>query len=168
MTIWIFYGFVFIIIATSLLIIFTRNLMHAVFSTMLVFLGIAGLYVLMQAEFIAATQIMVYVGGVLVLLIFGVMLTTRTGVERSISVSLRSAGLVGLLVTALLGFFCWAILQTDFSTLPHLVESPPSTATTTQVLGIRLMTDYLLPLEITAILLLVALIGAAVIATHKK
>ena len=84
MAIWIFYVFVFIIIAASLLIIFTRNVMHAVFSTMLVFLGIAGLYVLMQAEFIAATQIMVYVGGVLVLLIFGVMLTTRTGDRKSV------------------------------------------------------------------------------------
>ena len=72
-----FYGFSALAIGAALTILFTRNVMYAALCLFIALLGVAALYVLAGADFLAITQLLIYVGGVLVLLIFGVMLTHR-------------------------------------------------------------------------------------------
>ena len=77
-----FYFFAILIIASGIVVVLSKNVMHSAFALMFTFFSVAGLYVLLNADFLAITQIMIYIGGILVLIIFGVMLTTRiTGVD---------------------------------------------------------------------------------------
>ena len=72
----IFYGFALITIASAFAVVSVRNIVHAAFALMVTLFGVAGLYVFLQADFLAATQVIVYVGGILVLILFGVMMTS--------------------------------------------------------------------------------------------
>ena len=126
------------------------------------FWAVAALYVFAGADFIAVTQIMVYVGGILVMLIYGVMFTNRQKNVTGMLVESKNLFL-GLGVAILLfSILAKGIYQTDFDYLPSssLQES------SIDKLGVGLMTDYLIPFELSAILLLVALMGAATIAWH--
>ena len=83
----IFYAFALLTVVSALLVVTVRNIVHAAFSLMITLFGIAGLYVFLQADFLAATQVIVYVGGILVLILFGVMMTSgrlqmRIQIER--------------------------------------------------------------------------------------
>jgi NADH-quinone oxidoreductase subunit J len=73
----VFYAFAAITVLSAFVVVFSRNIMYAAFSLLFTFFGVAGLYVLLQADFLAVTQILIYVGGILVLLLFGVMLTNK-------------------------------------------------------------------------------------------
>ena len=72
----IFYGFALLTVASAFVVVTVRNIVHAAFSLMVTLFGVAGLYVFLQADFLAATQVIVYVGGILVLILFGVMMTS--------------------------------------------------------------------------------------------
>lgn len=165
----IFYVFAALTIAGALGIVFTKNILYAAFSLLLTFLGVAALYVLAGADLLAVVQIMIYVGGVLVLMIFGIMLTGKTTDKYLPSPSHnRIAGtLAGL---ALFSLFITAILKANFSTLAW-INAAGNTQTadesTVAGIGINLMTDFVLPFEIAGILLMVALLGAAYIAGRK-
>ena len=73
----IFYAFALITVVSAGVVVFSKNLVRAVFSLLFTFFGVAGLYVFLHADFVAAVQVLVYIGGTLVLLLFGVMLTQR-------------------------------------------------------------------------------------------
>jgi NADH-quinone oxidoreductase subunit J len=169
-TVLIFYAFAALTLAGALGIVFTRNILYAAFSLLLTFLGVAALYVLAGADLLAVVQIMIYVGGVLVLMIFGIMLTGKTTDKYLPSPSNnRIAGtLAGL---GLFGLFVTAILKANFSTISWITEAGQSnksvTESTVAGIGINLMTDFVLPFEIAGILLMVALLGAAYIAGRK-
>jgi NADH-quinone oxidoreductase subunit J len=166
----IFYVFAALTIAGALGIVITKNILYAAFSLLLTLLGVAALYVMAGADLLAVVQIMIYVGGVLVLMIFGVMLTSKTTDKSLPSPSHnRIAGaLAGL---ALFGLFFTAILKANFSTLTWITEAAQNSQTlsesTVAGIGINLMTDFVLPFEIAGILLMVALLGAAYIAGRK-
>lgn len=165
----IFYSFAGLSLLSALLILFTRNVLYAAFLLILTFLGVAGLYVFAGADFIAVTQVIVYVGGVLVLMIFGVMLTNKisgkavlTEGQNHFWALLISLGFFGLL------FF--AILQVNFASLAWIEAAqnkPAVTTSTVRPIGVLLMSDFVLPFEVVAILLLLALIGAAFIARRQ-
>jgi NADH:ubiquinone oxidoreductase subunit 6 (subunit J) len=165
-----FYVFAALTLAGALGIVFTKNILYAAFSLLLTFLGVAALYVLAGADLLAVVQIMIYVGGVLVLMIFGVMLTSKaTDKYLPSPIHNRIAGtLAGL---ALFGLFITAILKANFSALPWITQSAQNSQTvnesTVAGIGIGLMTDFVLPFEIAGILLMVALLGAAYIAGRK-
>jgi NADH-quinone oxidoreductase subunit J len=167
----IFYVFATLTIAGALGIIFTKNILYAAFSLLLTFLGIAALYVLAGADLLAVVQIMIYVGGVLVLMIFGVMLTSKTTDRYLPSPSHnRIAGaLAGL---GLFGLFVTVILKANFSTITWINKAQQAeqiaTQSTVAGIGINLMTDFVLPFETAGILLMVALLGAAYIAGRKN
>ena len=80
-----FYFFAGLVVASALVVLFTRNILNAAFSLIFTFLGIAAIYVLAGADFIAITQIIVYVGGILVLMVFGVMLSTKVEGQAVVS-----------------------------------------------------------------------------------
>ncbi len=139
--------------------LFTRNIMYAVVGLIMLLMSLAGIYVLQGAEFVAVSQLMIYIGGVIVLLLFAVMLTQRiqgkvlqTGITQRLIGPLIAAAMFSLLVPLLSEFG-----GGEFGQLP---------ADPIQALGIRLLTNFLVPMEIVALLLLVVLVGAASVAGH--
>lgn len=158
----IFYAFAVITLGGGAVVVFSRNIVHSAFALLFAFFGVAGLYVLLMADFLAITQLMIYVGGILVLILFGVMLTSqvldvqiKTGTIQTFPAVLAVSALAGTLV----GIF-WS---TDWKT----TAAPPMEATAAKI-GEMLLTSYLLPFEIASVVLLAALIGAAMIARREK
>lgn len=145
---------------SAIYILFTSYILYAAFSLVITLLSVAVLYMLADAHFLAATQIMIYVGGIVVIIIFGVMLTNklsnappRSGSHNKFMAFVVCGGLFALLLMS--------ILQINLKVLGHDINS------SIQALGYGLMTDYLLPFELAAVLLLLALIGATIIAGQK-
>jgi NADH-quinone oxidoreductase subunit J len=159
----IFYLFALITLISASVVVFSKNIVYSAFALLFTFFGVAGLYVLMMADFIAITQLLIYVGGILVLVIFGVMLTTRV-----ISVEMRTGTLqtlpAVLIVAALAGTLIGVFWTTDW----RVVSTTAGFEKTAPKIGEMLLTGYLLPFEIASVVLLVALIGAAMIARRER
>lgn len=140
---------------------FSRNIVHAAFALLGVFAGVLGLYVLLSADFVAVMQFVVYIGGILVLILFAVMFTTKIG-ERKLSNRAMGpvAGLIGM---AALGFLMWKILAKGAWQLgaPEIYEP------TTAAIGDMFLNEYLLPFEIVSLLLVLVLVGAVVLARRE-
>lgn len=154
-------------VCSALMIVFSKNVVQSIFLLVVVFVGIAGIYMISSAEFVGVTQILVYVGGILILLMFGIMLTNRmegqeltTGHKRLIPAAIVGVGLIFILTSTVLKN------AGIFQLSGELNISNPE-ITNTQSIGINLMTDQVLALEITAVLLLVALVGAAYLVGTK-
>jgi NADH-quinone oxidoreductase subunit J len=158
----IFYIFALITVISAGFVVTTRNIIYSAFFLLFTFFGVAGIYVLLAADFIAVVQIMVYVGGILILMIFGVMLTnkiTNVDIKTGTGNLLPASIAVGVLMGAVISI----MLYTDWKIQPS--DAP---ATTVKILGSLLLTDYVLVFELLGILLLIALIGAASIARREK
>jgi len=151
-----------LIVASAALVAFGNNLIHSVFALMGTFLGVAGIYIFLNADFLAVTQIVVYVGGILVLLIFGIMLTNKISTAQ-ISQSSVQKGLGVAVVLSILAIILTSVLPHDWtgSLEPMAFED------TVEGIGILLFTDYLILFEIASVLLLGALIGAATLARKE-
>jgi NAD(P)H-quinone oxidoreductase subunit 6 len=156
--------FVFLALATlvgAASVALSRNIFWSSMGLLSCLIGVGGLYVLLSADFVAITQLLVYIGGVLVLIIFAVMLTSQI---QDINVSNRSMGLVGgyaaFFVTATLLCFVamWA---------PWKLTTEPPIADTTVAIGNGLLGTWLLPFEITSVVLIATLVGAIVIARKE-
>lgn len=151
----IFYLFAAVTLLSAFFVVTTRNIVRAAFFLLFTFFGVSGIYVLLGADFVAIVQLIVYVGGILILLIFGVMITnkiTQVDIKTGTIHTLPAAIVVGLF-TGMIGAI---ILNTDW--LQAGTEMPESTLST---LGSMLLNEYVLVFELLGILLLVALIGAA-------
>jgi NADH-quinone oxidoreductase subunit J len=145
--------------------------MYAAFALFLALLGVAALFVLSGADFLAVTQLMVYVGGILVLLIFGIMLTrtpdksNNSQTPNLVKISAKRQ-VWGILVSGSLFF---VLLTTIFNATFTLNSVEPlNSRSTIRTLGVELMTSHLLPFEIAGILLLVALVGATYLAFNRN
>lgn len=161
-----FYVFAGLVVLSSLIILFTRNVLYAAFSLLVTFLGISAVYVLAGADFLAVTQIMVYVGGVLVLMIFGVMLTNKVA-GQSVRTQHHNQFWGVLIGGSLLYLLVQGILQAEVASSPWIENAQLIQTSTIQSLGIQLMSDFIVPFELTGVLLLVALIGAAYVAQRQ-
>lgn len=151
---------------SALFIAFTRNVLYAAFGLIFTFLGVAGVFMMMGASFIAISQILVYVGGILVLIVFGIMLTNRlkgqpviTQVYNKVLAVILSAGFLVILYKA--------IIQTNFAALGWIRNANPEPSNL-EVFGMKLMTDYVLAFEVIGLLLLLALVGAVKMAGKGK
>ena len=146
-----------LVIASGFWVVFSPNLIHSAVSLLFTLFGTAGLYIFLYADFIAATQVVIYVGGILVLIIFGVMLTNRIDTP-SIAASSKNQFIGGM------GAFTICALQIGviFNTSWH-IGAEQSRETTVANIGNLLLNEYLLPFEIVSILLLAALMGAALL-----
>ena len=139
----------------------SRNIFWSAMGLLSALIGVGGLYVLLSADFVAITQLLVYIGGVLVLIIFAVMLTSQI---QDINVSNRSMGLVGgyalfFVATTLLCFVAiWA---------PWKLTDKPPVVETTAAIGNGLLGTWLLPFEIASVVLVATLVGAIVIARKE-
>lgn len=152
-----FYLFAILVLGIGLIVAFSRNLLRSAFALFFVLFGIAGFYVLLGGDFIAVVQILVYAGGVNVLLIFGTMLTTD--VSNPVRSNLSFQG--GLTAVAAVGFFL--LVYGIIRSANWGVIVPGAMEPTTRQLGKLLLKEYILPFEVISFLLLSAMIGALVL-----
>ncbi|MFC1535860.1 NADH-quinone oxidoreductase subunit J [Candidatus Neomarinimicrobiota bacterium] len=158
----VFWFFVIITIAAALMVVLSKNLIYAAIALLVTFLGVAAMYIFLWADFMAGTQVMIYIGGILILLLFGIMLTTKITSVR-ISHTNVQRGVGALIVAAIFMGLVWMINITPWINIP--TQEPQQTV---HSIGTLIMTDFLLPFEVASVLLLGALIGAAVLARKES
>lgn len=147
-----------------LIVVFSRNVLYSAFSLFFTFLGTSGLYFFLDAEFLAITQVVVYIGGVSVLLLFAILLTKNVDeIRKTNMMSGPRMALAGSAAVALLGAFVYALQGTRWA----MNENAAYPATTIKGLGDLLLNKYLLPFEVVSILLLAVLVGSLVIARRS-
>lgn len=160
-----FYIIAFICLVGAIGVVFNKKIVHSAAMLFLSFFGIAGLYVLLNADFVAMSQILIYSVGIAIIIIFAIMLTNPQSEQESIFkrprtfISLICSFLV--LVTFFLAIF---INPFQYKCPSNLTINRLINEGTSGIIGKALFTDYVLPFEIISILLLVAIIGAALLA----
>ena len=123
----IFIGLLFIIAASALWVVSSPNLVHSAVSLLFTLFGVAGLYVFLYADFLAATQVVIYVGGILVLIIFGVMLTNK--IDKPIIESNSSNKIIGVFISGFIFLILSIIIfQTNWNALPNNSEGSSTVA----------------------------------------
>jgi NADH-quinone oxidoreductase subunit J len=160
----VFYVLAALTIAGGLAAVLLKNTVHCALALTVAFAGLALLFLELDAQFAGFAQILVYIGAVAILVVFAILLTK--GSETPKDGVYSKNWLVGLVIAA--GVFAvlgWAVLQ-SVHVLPH--ESGPAPTVTVLQIGNALMGRYVLPLEIVALLLTAALIGAVIVAMHEK
>ena len=166
----IFWFVVLLTAASAIMVVSARNILHSAFSLCMTFLGVAGLYVFLHADFVAAVQLIVYVGGILVLIMFAIMFSSNV-VEDTAEKKRSKLAMVGGGGAAIAVFMAIVlmIIRLDQPLKAVNVHSEQAFAATVSIMpgetgiGHYLMGQYLLPFEVASILLLAALIGAVVI-----
>jgi NADH:ubiquinone oxidoreductase subunit 6 (subunit J) len=157
-----FFGLAILAAVSAVAILLTRNVFHAALLLVVCLLAIAGIYIIANAELLAVTQILIYAGGVLVLIIFGIMLTSKIS-GRPLIVENKN-----WIAGAFVGLFFMSLLTKLFSEsafYQNSSEAAPSKYNSVNQIGILFSTDFVIPFEVTGILLLVVLIAAAVVAS---
>lgn len=146
---------------SALSILFVKNVFHAAILLIVCLLSLAGVFVLYNAEFIAVTQILIYAGGILVLILFAIMLTSRMAGKPLL---VRNQYVFGatLMCACIAASLILLFYQQRFHSTPALKTSQYNEINR---IGIGLMTDYVLPFEVAGVLLLIVLLGAAVTAS---
>lgn len=156
-----FYFFAVITLVSAFFVVTFKNIIYSAYSLLLTFLGVAGIYVLLGADFIAIVQVIVYVGGILILILFGVMLTNKI---QNVPIKTEASFIIPASIT--IGAFGGILVSTFINTRWKSMPAELPFATLTDV-GKLLMNEYILIFELLGILLLVALIGAASIARKQ-
>ncbi len=153
----VFFGLATLAVAGALGVALASNILYSGFALMATLGGVAGLYLFIGLDFLGIAQLLIYVGGILVLILFAVLLTNRIGAVNVTNVSApRALGGVGAL--GLLGLLTHVAVKTDW-----VLTTPVSTPTTARI-GDAFLREYLLPFEVASIVLLMSLVGAMVIA----
>lgn len=157
----VFYVVAICVVLGALAVVLLPRIVHAALALVFCFFMISGIYVLLGADFIAATQVIIYVGAITVLFLFAIMLTHHSYAADSNPPNSQwlAAGPVAVVIGALL---VWVLSQAKFQI--SSATTPGGVADVTQSLGKLLMGPYLVPFEIAGLLLLAAMIGAIVIA----
>ncbi len=162
---YIFYILSFIIIAFAVASVSSRKMLRSVIYLLFVLCGIAGIYFLIDYNFLAAIQLTVYAGGIIVLIIFSVLLVHHIEMELEMAKVSRKI-LTGLLCALGLGVFLYTIYTNDFNVIENNIT------TSTAHIGSKLLSydtgGFILPFEVVSVLLLAAMIGAIVIAKGRK
>jgi NADH-quinone oxidoreductase subunit J len=149
-------------LGAALAVVTNRNILHSAFYLILAFVGVASVYVLLEAPFIAVVQILVYIGAIAILIIFAIMLTRRLMskdmLQRNAQWVWSALGAAGLFIA--LG---WIVYNVNW---PVVDQAVPDDAIT--VLGQELLTKYVVPFEIASLLLVAALVGAILIGRERE
>jgi NADH-quinone oxidoreductase subunit J len=159
-----FYLFGAIAIGASLLVIAQRNPVYSVLLLIASFGALSGLYILLDAPFVAVIQIIVYAGAIMVLFVFVIMLL-NAGVEEHTSIS-KLAGAPGLLLAFALAGFIAATIARSHDAVQTAAQ--PSYLASTKDLSNMLFKDFVYPFELTSFLILIAVLGAIVLAQREK
>jgi len=157
----VFYLLALVTVGSALGVALSRSIVYSAFALMGTLLGVAATFVLLGADFLGVVQLLVYVGGILVLTLFAVMLTHRIS---DVNVSNRAVGRIP--AAALVGAaFGWMVAVARRAT--WVVKEPAAAAPTTYGIGNAFLTHYVLPFEIASIVLLAALVGAIVVSRKE-
>jgi NADH:ubiquinone oxidoreductase subunit 6 (subunit J) len=143
-------------VVAALVAAFSRSIVRAAYSLFFTLFALAGFYVLLSADFMAVVQVVVYIGGILALILFGVLLTNRSRADLTMdttAVYVGAAAVAGMMFVVLIA----AISQADWNVMAQL----PAIAPTTETLGKLLLSKHLLPFEFVSVTLLVVLLGAS-------
>jgi NADH-quinone oxidoreductase subunit J len=157
----VFYAFALLTVGSAAAVAFSRNIVYSAFALMGTLFGVAAMYVFLAADFVAAAQVLVYIGGILVLILFAVMLTHRIA---NIEVSNRSVGSLpaGLVVGSVAAMMAYAIHHTAWPVAASLPDAP-----STYAIGNGFLGPYVLPFEFASFVLLSVLIGAIVVSRKE-
>jgi NADH:ubiquinone oxidoreductase subunit 6 (subunit J) len=143
-----------VLVASALAVVLSKNLFHSVLWLALALTGTAGIFLLLNAEFLAAVQVLLYAGGIVTVAVFAIVVTERLVGERIAQTSRSLAG--GAIVSiALFGLLVTAVIRQ-----PLAAAAPPMTGDLTKTLGETVLTRFVLPFELLAVLMLAALLGA--------
>lgn len=157
-----FFVFSAIIICGAVLMITLDKVVHMVVSMAAVFLGLAGMFVLLEAEFAAFVQVLIYAGAISILMVFGIMMTNhRAGEREPVKPLKETLAIIGSL--SVFGLLFFAIRRTSF---PEPLPFQPG-EDNTMAIGMTLYTGYIVPFELLSVLLTVAFIGAIVLAKKE-
>jgi NAD(P)H-quinone oxidoreductase subunit 6 len=149
--------------AAAMGVVLLPNIVYSAFLLGAVFISISGMYVLLNADFVAAAQVLIYVGAVNVLILFAIMLVNKRQPYKEVKSSLLRNGVTAVVCLALFTLLTVMITSTGWQLTP-VVAVVPSTLV---LMGKHFFTDYLLPFELASVLLLVALIGAIILARRE-
>lgn len=153
-----FISLAFIAIMGGVLLLNLSKVVHMVVALVFTFLSVAGIFIMLSAEFVAVVQVLVYAGSITIIMLFGIMLTRHRDETEQKGVRLRK----GLLFLGILGF-AFAI-YVGIHGLELTNESTTLHVNNTEQIGIALYSKYVIPFELTSVILLVSLIGAIVLA----
>ncbi|MCC7008774.1 MAG: NADH-quinone oxidoreductase subunit J [Acidobacteria bacterium] len=166
-----FWVFAAVAVVASLLVVGQRNPMYSVLLLIVSFAALAGLYVLLEAPFVAAIQIIIYAGAIMVVFLFVVMLLNVPTEDPPSGYHARLFGGAGprrfgaVLSAVLIVELAWALRQLQGASLPSPSESAPATV---KDIGVRLFQDYGFAFEATSVLILIAMVGAIVLARKER
>jgi len=156
-----------LVLVSALMVVTVRNLLHAALWLVVSLFGVAVLYAILQANFLAVVQVVVYIGAIAILFIFAVMLTRRESMEkgRQTRPNWWIPALLGLLILGGLVLLILSVPGVDRS-----AAALPAGLDTVQALGTALVSPdaYVLPFEVASVLMLAALVGAVYVATVDK
>jgi len=164
-----FYIFATLAILSAIFVITAKNVVHSAVALAVTLLSVAGIFLTLHAEFLAGVQVIVYVGGILVLFVFVIMLISieKAVHERQFNRQWIIALITALLLIGELGLVIWRGKDTLVLADPQPTESVLGVTGNSQLVGEALYGNYLLPFEIASILLLVAIIGSVALAKKK-
>ena len=151
-----------ILVGSALAVVLSKNLFHAVLWLALALTGTAGIFLLLDAEFLAAVQLLLYAGGIITIVVFAIVVTERLVGERLTQTNMRIGG--GALISLVLLGFIVNVLRK--SPLPGVRPEMPGDLTRT--LGQSVLTRYVLPFELLAVLMLAGMLGAIYFARPEE
>lgn len=151
-----------ITLGAALAVVTNKNILHSAFYLVLAFVGVAIIYVLLEAPFIAMVQVLIYIGAIAILIVFAIMLTRKISsddlTQRNAQWILAALGAAGLFLV--LG---WIVYRVNWPVVKQVV--PEDTIT---ILGQELLSTYVIPFEIASVLLLAALVGSIIIGRERE
>jgi NADH-quinone oxidoreductase subunit J len=163
-----FYAIAAVMVAAALVVVTNRNVVRSALALIVVFAGVAAQFVILAAEFVATTQVLVYIGAITVLMLFGIMLTrARIGRDPDSTNEHWWVGVVtGVLLLGVMGYGLIDAFGDD--PLPAERQVATVNGSNTATVGDSIFSQYLIPFEVVSVLLLAALIGAIVIARKDR
>ena len=159
-----FYALAAIAVASAIAVVLQRNPVHSAVALIFTLLSLAGLYLMLYAPFVAGVQIILYVGGIMVLFLFVIMLVNIEQMEKEHRFNRQ--WLVGIVTALALGGLMVFVYWKGQAILPTAVQALPEESNTQQI-GINLYGRYVLPFEVASLLLLVAMVGAVLMARKR-
>ncbi len=151
------------VIISAIGVVALKNIVHCAMFLALSFTAVAGIYILLEAEFLAAIQVLIYVGAVTVLILFAIMLSQKYSGGKV----LKTHNAQNIPAIILILVFLSIIAKSLIANWGGITAGNPAGGSNVQALGLHLLTDYVLPFEVASVLLLVAMIGAIVIARRE-
>lgn len=151
-----------ITLGSAIMMVMKRNIFHSALFMVVTFIGVAAMYVMLQADFMAAVQILVYAGAIAIFIVFGIMLTQRGNMNQT-NLFAKHAVLAGLVSLALVVINAVMVVNTNWLSS---TAAPPEE--TVSLISDLMFNKFVIPFEVAAILLLVALLGAVIIAKGVK